>query len=620
MLLQTILTALAATPLHGVVAKPLHPRQIAQPGPSNIETEYNISIQGVLDNIGGGSKASGVYTGVILASPSTQEPNYSYTWTRDAALTMKMIVEDFIHGRTSFREQIQLYVSTQAILQTVSNPSGALGSGRGLGEPKYYSNLTRFNGDWGRPQRDGPALRATALITYSRWLLNSTDTANHDEANNVWDVIQNDLIYVAQYWNQTGFDLWEEVNGSSFFASAVQHRALVEGAALGKLLGKDVSAYESQAPNMLCFLQSYWNGEYILANINTEPGFNRTGIDANSVLGVITTYDPEASCDDSTFQPCSDRSLMNLKAYIDVFRAIYTINKNATATDAVAVGRYAEDIYVDGNPWYITTLAVAEILYYAKAQWANNDIVITDRTLPFWQYVYPSAQEGTYKPGQNETDHLLAAIVDTGDSFVDKTFEYIPEGGGLAEQFSRENGAPLSARDLTWSYAAFATMRNARVAALDNGPSVQSWGAPSKLARFGTCSPGSITGTYKPAVNAGAPDTAPPCTVLITFNLNATTFYGENLYLFGNTSDLGNFSVNDALAGTAKEYTDEHPLWKFVVELPPAETVEYSYLRKEPDASVIVETVHRAFAVPGCPADGSLGDALVEDVWVAPGK
>jgi hypothetical protein len=32
--------------------------------------------------------------------------------------------------------------------------------------------------------------------------------------------------------NNTGFDLWEEVSGSSFFTTNAQHRALVEGSAL----------------------------------------------------------------------------------------------------------------------------------------------------------------------------------------------------------------------------------------------------------------------------------------------------------------------------------------------------------------------------------------------------
>lgn len=210
---------------------------------------------------------------------------------------MKMIVDEFLHGKKELRSYIQDYVKSQAILQTVTNPSGALGSGRGLGEAKYYANLTRFNGEWGRPQRDGPALRATALITYARWLLGTGKKADYTEAKDkVWAVVQNDLNYVAQYWNDTGFDLWEEVSGSSFFTIAVQHRSLVEGAAIGKQLGVSVSAYESQAPNLLCFLQTFWNGRYAIANINTRPEFDRTGIDANTVLTSIASKLSHSFC------------------------------------------------------------------------------------------------------------------------------------------------------------------------------------------------------------------------------------------------------------------------------------------------------------------------------------
>jgi glucoamylase len=254
-----------------------------------IAKQYRIAFQSVLDNIGPhGKKAPGASAGVIIASPSTNDPDYFFTWTRDAALTMKMIVDEFLQARKELRSVIQDYLKSQAILQTVSNPSGALSSGRGLGEPKFYSNLTRFNGDWGRPQRDGPALRATALITYARWLLSTGRRQDIAEAKEkVWPVVRNDLEYVAQYWNSTGFDLWEEVRGSSFFTTAVQHRALAEGAALGKRLGQETTSYSAQAPNILCFLQTYWNGKYAVANINTESEFSRTGIDANTVLTSI---------------------------------------------------------------------------------------------------------------------------------------------------------------------------------------------------------------------------------------------------------------------------------------------------------------------------------------------
>lgn len=53
------------------------------------------------------------------------------------------------------------------------------------------------------------------------------------------------------------FDLWEEVNSSSFFTTAVQHRSLRQGAALATTIGQTsvVSGYTTQAANLLCFLQ-----------------------------------------------------------------------------------------------------------------------------------------------------------------------------------------------------------------------------------------------------------------------------------------------------------------------------------------------------------------------------
>lgn len=95
-----------------------------------------------------------------------------YTWTRDAALTAICLVDTHIfNGEPGLQPVIQSYVNSQAHIQAVSNPSGDLSSGKGLGEPKFYVNETAFTGSWGRPQRDGPALRATAMITYANWLI-----------------------------------------------------------------------------------------------------------------------------------------------------------------------------------------------------------------------------------------------------------------------------------------------------------------------------------------------------------------------------------------------------------------------------------------------------------------
>lgn len=60
-----------------------------------------------------------------------------YTWTRDSALTFKALVDAFIAGNSSLQPEIQDYIYAQAQLQAISNPSGDLSNGAGLGEPKF---------------------------------------------------------------------------------------------------------------------------------------------------------------------------------------------------------------------------------------------------------------------------------------------------------------------------------------------------------------------------------------------------------------------------------------------------------------------------------------------------
>jgi glucoamylase len=144
------------------------------------------------------------------------------------------------------------------------------------------------------------------------------------------------------------FDLWEEVNSSSFFTTAVQHRSLRQGIALANKIGQTgvVSGYTTQANNLLCFLQSYWNPSASRLTANTGGG--RSGIDANTVLASIHTFDASAGCDATTFQPCSDKALANLVAYVNAFK-FYGINSGVASNLGIATGRYPEDSYMGGN-------------------------------------------------------------------------------------------------------------------------------------------------------------------------------------------------------------------------------------------------------------------------------
>ena len=260
-----------------------------------------------------------------------------------------MLIDRLIAGDAFLQPKIDDYISSQARLQTLPNLSGDLSDGTGLGEPKFKVDCSAYLGAWGRPQRDGPALRATALMAYSRWLISKGRIS--EVTSQIWPIISNDLSYVGQYWNQTTFGLWEEVSGSSFFTTAAQYRALVEGQMLAQKIGKSCPGCVSQAPQILCFLQTFWNGEFIVANQNMQR--RRNGRDASTVLSSIHNFDPAAACNDVTFQPCSSKALANHKSVMDSFRTIYSINFGIAEGSAVAVGRYREDVYMGGNPWYV---------------------------------------------------------------------------------------------------------------------------------------------------------------------------------------------------------------------------------------------------------------------------
>ena len=83
--------------------------------------------------------------------------------------------------------------------------------------------------------------------------------------------------------------------------------------------------------------------------MTANTGGGRSGKDANTVLTSIHTFDPEAGCDSTTFQPCSDKALSNHKVYVDAFRSIWSINSGIASNAAVATGRYPEDSYQGGN-------------------------------------------------------------------------------------------------------------------------------------------------------------------------------------------------------------------------------------------------------------------------------
>lgn len=142
---------------------------------SFIASESPIALSRLLCNIGpDGCYASGVASGVVIASPSKNSPDYFYTWTRDSALTLKEVIDTFQYGYDStLQTEIQNYIASQAIQQGVSNPSGSLSDGTGLGEPKFNVDLTAYTGSWGESNMPCPSiLKQITILTRAQDDLN----------------------------------------------------------------------------------------------------------------------------------------------------------------------------------------------------------------------------------------------------------------------------------------------------------------------------------------------------------------------------------------------------------------------------------------------------------------
>lgn len=116
-------------------------------------------------------------------------------------------------------------------------------------------------------------------------------------------------------------------------------------------------------------------------------------------------------------------------------------------------------------------------------------MTITSIDLAFWRDLYPSAATGTYSSSSATYSSLTAAVKTYADGYLSVVEKYTPSGGHLSEQFDKSTGGPLSANDLTWSYAAFITAVNAR-ADIESA----SWGETSASSVPSVCSATSVVG------------------------------------------------------------------------------------------------------------------------------
>ena len=118
------------------------------------------------------------HPGFVAAAPSQDNPDYYYHWQRDAGISMHVLQYTADSTQTAeWNQKFQNYVQWVVSFQTEKDPNNQ----NILGEPKFNCDASVYSGGWCRPQNDGPASRAIALIDYAFYLLNNSQGAYVDQ-------------------------------------------------------------------------------------------------------------------------------------------------------------------------------------------------------------------------------------------------------------------------------------------------------------------------------------------------------------------------------------------------------------------------------------------------------
>ena len=263
--------------------------------------------------------------GAVLASPSNRghefSQDYQFHWVRDAAIVMSEVAYLYEHASPDEKKKLKPYLMNYINFERKAQQQISRPGEQTLGQPKYNIDGTIWEGDWARPQTDGPALRAITMIMIAKIL--------KEEGHQVHflDVITMDLDYVAFVWRQPTYDLWEEVNDvDHFFTKMVQRKALLDAAMFLRDEG-DVSRanyYSQTAKEITESLERHWNaGRGYFSETVNQQYYKGGGLDTSILLGVLlgNINQPE-----DPYAVNSDRVMSTVFYLRSAFAGLYRIN------------------------------------------------------------------------------------------------------------------------------------------------------------------------------------------------------------------------------------------------------------------------------------------------------
>ena len=371
------------------------------------------------------------------------EPDYFHHWVRDAAIAIRLFPDvitsvgpgDAPWWRQAFTDHVafSLALSDPSRRGPDSNPlkdsaradhlrflrdDNDLRSLTGrawLGEPRFAPDGSPDLERWSRPQDDGPALRASAILRVTDAL---PDLADARTAR----LIERDLDWTCAVAGRPCIGPWEEEPPRrATFTLIAQWDALTRGATRCRAIAQSQQAesYERAATGLLDLI--------LTAADPAEPAW-RESIEApaghfdGSVLLAIL----DADRGEGPLALNAARTLGTSRALERLFAQTYPVS---TGWPVPAMGRWRDDVFFGGNPWFPVILGCAELHYRIAA--------IDGATWAF----------------------------DKAEAWMAMVEAFAPPGDAIPEQFDRATGAPTSCLGLTWSAAAFIAAAAARDAA-----------------------------------------------------------------------------------------------------------------------------------------------------------
>ena len=346
--------------------------------------------------------------GIIIASPSN-EPDYKYHWIRDSALVMRPIIDMYSKTKESkYFHYIINYIENESKIQGLKTLSG-------LGEPKININRTPFNGDWGRPQNDGPALRGIMLIKI-------LDLFKYDYeiiSNNVLvPMIIKDLEYILENYNKVSFDLWEENKGWHFYTRMVQLKFMKDCLQRTEYFNK--YSIQPNYDKLLSDLNDHFNGDSIISSFNESGKIVKYEDAANILAFCHIDYDEDIL------------NKINFNNVLHTCNGLLTFFRNKYSNDKLnMIGRYCDDKYYGGQIWLLCTMALGQV--YMELYKHNN--IVKDRSPMHRAKSNPSTE---YFIIANE---ILEKVLTMDVSLM------------LPEQYNPNTEEFISAKKLTWNYS-----------------------------------------------------------------------------------------------------------------------------------------------------------------------